>query len=109
MDYAIASAKLITREVIMHTPWPVLSYAHGLALENRKLRVELEALQAKFNKKSTNSNKPPSSDSPFHLRPKNANKAKLPQNASEYVSNVCGPRKSQNSIPVVCMRLLRPD
>jgi len=69
-------AKLITDDVVMHTPWPMLGYVHDLTMENRKLRVEIESLQARLNHNSTNSNKPPSSDSPFKPRPKKAEKTK---------------------------------
>ena len=84
------SAKLITREVFMHTPWPMLSYVHELAQENRKLRVELEELQAKLNQNSANSHKPPSSDSPFTRRPAKAKKAQ--------------PRKKRNGVRQQCLR-----
>ena len=43
----MASAKLITSEVVRHTPWPMLGFVHELTVENRKLRLEIEALQAK--------------------------------------------------------------
>ena len=70
----MASAKLITPEVVRHTPWPMLGFVHELTVENRKLRLEIEALQAKLNQNSANSNKPPSSDSPFKPRAKKTNK-----------------------------------
>jgi hypothetical protein len=45
----MAHAKLISNDVVMNTPWPMLGYVHDLTIENRKLRVELEAVQAKLN------------------------------------------------------------
>ncbi|MYL84580.1 hypothetical protein GTA51_15775 [Desulfovibrio aerotolerans] len=48
----MASAKLITSEVVRHTPWPMLGFVHELTVENRKLRLEIEALQAKLNQNS---------------------------------------------------------
>ena len=86
----MASAKLVTHEVVMNTPWPMLSFVHDLSLENRKLRVELEALQAKLNQNSTNSHKPPSSDNPFNLRPKKSKKGE--------------PRKRRNGVRQQCLR-----
>jgi len=40
----MASAKLITHEVVMNTPWTMLSFVHELNLENRRLKDELETL-----------------------------------------------------------------
>jgi len=76
MDHSLAHAKLISDDVVMNTPWPMLGYVHDLTIENRKLRVALEALHAKLSQDSTNSNKPPSSDSPFKPRPKKSEKSK---------------------------------
>jgi len=84
------SAKLITHEVVMNTPWTMLSFVHELNMENRRLKDELETLQAKLNQNSTNSNKPPSSDSPF------TPKAKKPKNAE--------PRKKRNGVRQQCLR-----
>jgi len=65
----MAHAKLITSDVVMDTPWAMLGYVHDLTVENRKLKVEVEKLQSKLSQDSTNSNKPPSSDSPFKTKP----------------------------------------
>lgn len=86
----MASAKLITPDVVMHTPWPMLGFVHDLALENRKLRTEIEAFQAKLNQNSANSNKPPSSDSPFPPRPKKPKKT--------------SPHKKRNGVRQQCLR-----
>ena len=55
----------LTTEVIMNTPWPMLGYVHVLHGEIQTLRERIELLEARLNADSTNSNKPPSSDSPF--------------------------------------------
>ena len=86
----MASAKLITSEVVRHTPWPMLGFVHELTVENRKLRLEIEALQAKLNQNSANSNKPPSSDSPFKPRAKKTNKTE--------------PRKKRIGVRQQCLR-----
>ena len=86
----MASAKLITSEVVRHTPWPMLGFVHELTVENRKLRIEIEALQAKLNQNSANSNKPPSSDSPFKPRVKKTNKTE--------------PRKKRIGVRQQCLR-----
>ena len=86
----MASAKLITSEVVRHTPWPMLGFVHELTVENRKLRIEIEALQAKLNQNSANSNKPPSSDSPFKPRAKKTNKTE--------------PRKKRIGVRQQCLR-----
>jgi len=86
----MASAKLITHEVVMDTPWTMLSFIHEMSLENRRLKAEIEALQAKLNQTSRNSNRPPSSDRPF------TPKTKKPKNAE--------PRKKRKGIRQQCLR-----
>ena len=72
----MAHGKLITAEVVMNSPWPMLGYVHDLTAEIHKLKAELEALQVRLNQDSSNSNKPPSSDSPFKAKPKRPEKSK---------------------------------
>ena len=80
-------------EILSRTPPEVielllrlLAENHALKEENRMLRQELvilqkrvEELEAKLNENSSNSNKPPSSDSPFAKRPTMPKKAKTPR------------------------------
>ena len=72
----MAHAKLLTAVVVMNTPWPMLGHVHDLMAENRRPKGELEQLQAKLNQDSTNSNKPPSSDSLFNPKTKKSQKSK---------------------------------
>lgn len=66
----------LTSEVILNTPWPMLGYVHVLHGKLRALRARVETLEAKLALDSTNSNRPPSSDSPFiegkKVKPKRA-------------------------------------
>ena len=66
----------LTSEVILNTPWPMLGYVHVLHGELHALRARVETLEAKLALDSTNSNRPPSSDSPFiegkKVKPKRA-------------------------------------
>lgn len=80
-------------EVLSRTPPEVIELVlrlleenHALREENRMLRQELatlrarvEELEAKLNQNSSNSNKPPSSDSPFTKRHEIPKKAKTPR------------------------------
>jgi transposase len=90
MDHLMPAAKLITSEVVMNTPWPMLGYVHDLTVENRRLKSKLEELQARLNQNSTNSNRPPSSDSPFKLKAEKPKKAK--------------PRKKRKGVRQQCLR-----
>ena len=65
MGIAVPVRTCLTTEVIMNTPWPMLGYVHVLHGEIQTLRERIELLEARLNADSTNSNKPPSSDSPF--------------------------------------------
>jgi len=65
MGIAVPVRTCLTTEVVMHTPWPVLSYVHVLHGEIQALRERIEVLEAKLSANSTYSNKPLSSDNPF--------------------------------------------
>lgn len=49
----------------MSTPWLMLGYVHALHGEIFALKERIDTLEAKLNQNSTNSNKPPSTDSPL--------------------------------------------
>ena len=80
-------------EILSRTPPEVIELLLRLLEESRALREEnqilrqeiailrarVEELEAKLNENSTNSNKPPSSDSPFAKRPEAPKKAKKPR------------------------------
>lgn len=71
----------------MRTLWPMLGYFRELAQENRKLRVELEGLQAELDQNSANCYKSPN---PFTRRPAKPQKAQ--------------PRKKRNGVRQQCLR-----
>ena len=80
------SAIPLSAEVLSRTPPEVIELLLRLLAENQALREEvkqlrarIEELEAKLNKNSSNSNKPPSSDPPFVKRPEAAKKAKKPR------------------------------
>lgn len=80
-------------ELLSRTPPEVIELLLRLLAENQalreenrllreevaKLRARVEELEAKLNENSSNSNKPPSSDSPFDKRPDAAAKTKKPR------------------------------
>ena len=74
MDLLMVSADFPV-EAAQNTPAAMLEYVKALQLENLALRKEIqslnariEKLEAKLNQNSSNSNKPPSSDSPFETK-----------------------------------------
>ncbi len=58
-------SSVLTEEVILQTPWPALVAINSLGERVKALEAENEELLARLNKDSTNSNRPPSTDSPF--------------------------------------------
>lgn len=68
MDALIPMAKQVPREALMHTPWPVLGCLNELCEEVVRLRGRIEQLEARLQQDSTNSHKPPSTDSPFKTK-----------------------------------------
>ena len=65
MGALVSGRTSLTNEVILNTPWLMLGYVHVLHGEIPTLRERIEQFKAKLKQSSTNSNKPPSSDSPF--------------------------------------------
>lgn len=76
MDTILPLTQPVPSEALLHTPWPVLGYVHDLYDENLFLKARVELLEAKLSQDSSNSNKPPSTDSPFKATPKAASKKK---------------------------------
>ncbi|MEW6233684.1 MAG: IS66 family transposase [Chloroflexota bacterium] len=75
MDLELLDHIPLPRELLEHTPEPVLVFILQHMAENQLLRASVaqlearvEQLEAKLNKDSSNSNKPPSSDSPFKAK-----------------------------------------
>lgn len=75
------SAIPLSAEILSRTPPEVIELLLRLLAENQALREEvirlrarIEELEARLNKNSSNSNKPPSSDPPFVKRPDSAKK-----------------------------------
>jgi transposase len=66
----------ITEEDIRNTPPRVLSLLAALLEEVAFLRKRVEELEARLNKDSSNSSKPPSSDKPFKKKPPGEKKGK---------------------------------
>ena len=66
-------------DILSRTPPEVIAFILSLLEKIRVLEARVEELEAKLNKNSSNSNKPPSSDSPFAERPEKPKKAKKPR------------------------------
>lgn len=66
----MSSDHTLPQDVVLNTPWPMLALVHKLNEENQYLKARLEQLEAKLDQDSSNSNKPPSSDSPFKPKSK---------------------------------------
>jgi hypothetical protein len=76
----------LSSEILSRTPPEVIEFLLRLLEENRMLRQQLvllqsrvEELEARLNKNSSNSNKPPSSDFPFTPKAEAPNKAPKPR------------------------------
>jgi transposase len=65
MDQFPFPACAVDAEVVMNTPWPMLGYVQQLTEEIEALKARIELLESKLNRNSSNSNQPPSNDSPF--------------------------------------------
>jgi len=63
-------------EILSRTPPEVIDLILSLLEKIRVLEARVEELEAKLNKNSSNSNKPPSSDSPFTAKPQAPKKAR---------------------------------
>ena len=72
MDTLAAIIRAVSAEVVMNTPRPMLDHVQLLYDKIQALEARIELLEAKLNQNSSNSNKPPSSDSPFTAKPDSA-------------------------------------
>jgi transposase len=70
MDILMMKDDILSEEVILNTPWAMLSYVQKQNATIQFLLRRIEILEAKIKENSTNSNRPPSSDSPFQKKPK---------------------------------------
>jgi len=75
-----------------------------LMAQNEELGKRIEELESKLNRKSTNSNKPPSSDSPFEKKPRAPREKKEKQKRSPegYKRKRLEPTDTQNVMPGAC-------
>nr|MDU9045743.1 DUF6444 domain-containing protein [Candidatus Electrothrix aestuarii] len=90
----------ITEVDLAATPPAVLDLVRILAAENAALRKRVEELEAKLGENSSNSNKPPSSDSPYDEKGETEDKKRRgkdrrnhPKSAKDHGRNSCRPRK----------------
>jgi len=113
----------LSSEVLSRTPAEVVALLlrlleenHAVREENRLLRHQLsllqsriEELEARLKKNFTNSDKPPSSDSPFAPKSETPGKAGSHESVKARASNACGPRRlwscTRNTVPVAAVFL----
>ena len=89
-------------EILSRTPPEVIELILSLLERIRVLEARVEELEAKLNKNSSNSNKPPSSDSPFTQKPQVPEKPKKPRNRKGYRQQLLDPTVVIESLPTVC-------
>jgi transposase len=93
----------LTPEVILNTPWFMLSYVHVLREEIVHLKTRIDLLEAKLRQNSTNSNRPPSSDSPFIKEPENKPRGIKSKNKRKGYRQQClRPTEIQELFPERC-------
>lgn len=86
----------------MNTPWPMLAYVHDLFDENMMLKAHIDQLEAKLNRNSSNSNKPPSSDSPFQAKPAASSSAKAKRKRKGHRQQCMRPTEVKELFPASC-------
>lgn len=91
------------------TPPAVLDSVRILAAENAELRKRVEELEAKLGQNSSNSNKPPSSDSPYDEKGETEDKKKKRQGSQKPLKKRKGsrqkfmsPTETQDVMPSAC-------
>lgn len=96
----------ITAEDLAKTPPSVLKLHMYLLEENRQLKKRIEELEARLNQDSSNSNRPPSSDSPFKkescAKPEKKNKAKSPKRRKGHRQQMLDPTEIHDIYPKTC-------
>lgn len=103
MDALMPIAKQVPLEALMHTPWPVLGCLNDLCEEVSRLRGRIEQLEARLNMDSTNSSKPPSSDSPFKAKPDSTRTKSKPKRRRKGRRQQClRPTEIQELFPGQC-------
>ncbi|MCI5208060.1 MAG: hypothetical protein D3910_04550, partial [Candidatus Electrothrix sp. ATG2] len=99
----------ITEVDLAATPPAVLDLVRILAAENAALRKRVEELEAKLGENSSNSNKPPSSDSPYDEKGETEEKKKKGQGSQKPPKKRKGsrqkfmsPTETQDVTPSTC-------
>lgn len=98
----------ISEDDLAATPPAVLDLVRLLAAENAALRKRVEELEAKLGQNSSNSNKPPSSDSPYdeNGEPEEKKKKKKTQNPPKkrkgFRQEFMSPTETQDVNPSTC-------
>jgi transposase len=92
----------ISREDPAGTPLAVLNMLSRLIGENAALRRRVEELEAKLDENSSNSNKPPSSDSPYKKKPRSGKSNKFRKKRRGYRQEFMSPTETREIFPSVC-------
>lgn len=92
----------ITEEDLTGTPPAVLNVLRRLIGENAALRRRVEELEAKLGENSSNSNKPPSSDSPYKKQPRTGKSKKSRKKRRGYRQEFMSPTETREIFPSVC-------
>lgn len=97
----------ITDEDIEKTPPGVLKLLVYLLEENRRLKKRIEELEARLKRDSSNSNRPPSSDSPFKKdnsgKTEKKGKAKSLKRRKGYRQKMLDPTETRDIYPEPCI------
>lgn len=102
MDILEQAKHILTPEVIAKTPPQVVEFIHALLNEYLLLKARVEELEAKLNQNSSNSNKPPSSDSPFRSKQANSPKSKSRKKKKGHRQQSLRPTKLIEILPEKC-------
>ena len=86
-----------------NTPVSVQEFLLYLISSHAALEKRIEKLEKRLNKNSSNSNKPPSSDSPFEEKPKKKSKSKKKKRRQGFRQKMLEPTEVKNIIPELCI------
>jgi transposase len=89
-------------EILNRTPPEVIELLLSLLEKVRILEIQVEELKARLNQNSSNSNKPPSSDSPFPPKPPRPQKAKKSRKRKGHRQQCMRPTELVELFPQQC-------
>ena len=92
----------ITEKDLAGTPPPVRKLLFHLTGEVSRLRKRIEELEAKLGEDSSNSNRPPSSDSPYNEKQPEKRTTKPRKNRRGYRQEFLAPTETREILPSAC-------